>query len=88
MYVLPSEEFSEAVKEKVFVMNSFNLTELNRRADEAISACDSAIRIIKNISQQYPVDDQDEEPISWWINSKRVIALYANCYCVFLGLIR
>ena len=56
--------------------------ELNRRADEAISACDSAIRIIKSISRQYPVDYQDKEPISWK-NSKRVIALHADGYCDF-----
>ncbi len=65
-------------------MDSFNLIGLKRRANEAISACDSAIRIIKSISQQYPVDYRDKEPISWK-NSKRVIAIYADCYCDFFA---
>ena len=65
-------------------MDSFNLIGLKRRANEAISACDSAIRIIKSISQQYPVDYRDKEPISWK-NSKRVLAIYADCYCDFFA---
>ena len=59
-------------------MDSFNLTGLNRRADEAISACDSAIEFIKNISRQYPVDNH--EPLSWE-NGKRSIVRYAEDYC-------
>ncbi len=59
-----------------------NFIEFNELAGEAISACDSAIEFIKNISRQYPVDNH--EPISWE-NGKRLIARYAEDYCAFFA---
>jgi len=59
-------------------MDSPILIEFNKLANEAISACDSAIEFIKNISRQYPVDNH--EPLSWE-NGKRSIVRYAEDYC-------
>ncbi len=65
-------------------MISNNFIEFDRLANEASSACDSAIRFIKSISQQYPVDYQDNEPLSWK-NGKKLIARYAESYCDFFA---
>ena len=63
-------------------MDSPILIEFNKLANEAISACDSAIEFIKNISRQYPVDNH--EPLSW-DDGKRLIARYAEGYCAFFA---
>ena len=65
-------------------MDSINTIELNKLVDEAISSCDTAIRFIRSISQQYPVDYQDNEPLSWK-NGKKLIARYAESYCDFFA---
>ena len=65
-------------------MDSSQLIKLNRLANEAISVCDSAIRFIKSISWQNPVDERDKEPLSWE-NGTNLIARYAQSYCDFFA---
>ena len=65
-------------------MDSTQLIKLNRLANDAISVCDSAIRFIKSISQQYPVDYRDKESLSWK-NGKKLIARFAESYCNFFA---
>ena len=59
-----------------------NFIEFDRLANEAISACDSAIKFIKCISRQYPEDNH--EPLSWE-NGERLIARFADSYCRFFA---
>ena len=63
-------------------MISNNFIEFDRLANEASSACDSAIKFIKSISRQYPEDNH--EPLSWE-NGERLIARYADSYCRFFA---